>query len=100
VRISSPIEYADKLTGHLDRHGMIDDNVFYQVRAPVWRLIELKGITGNGQLRWSHISIKPGVGMTEYRHLPTVQRMLVKLLSVPEAAWRYKTGLWLWESGL
>jgi dipeptidyl aminopeptidase/acylaminoacyl peptidase len=43
-RISSPIEYAQNLKGHLlIAHGMIDDNVFYQdsVRF-TQRLIELK----------------------------------------------------------
>ena len=43
-RKSSPIEYADRLKGHLlIAHGMIDDNVFYQdsVRF-AQRLIELK----------------------------------------------------------
>ena len=43
-RKSSPIEYADKLKGHLlISHGMIDDNVFYQDSVRIaQRLIELK----------------------------------------------------------
>lgn len=43
-KISSPIEYADKLTGNLlIAHGMIDDNVFYQDSVRLsQRLIELK----------------------------------------------------------
>ncbi|MES3025190.1 MAG: prolyl oligopeptidase family serine peptidase [Pseudomonadota bacterium] len=43
-RKSSPIEYADKLRGHLlISHGMIDDNVFYQDSVRLsQRLIELK----------------------------------------------------------
>ncbi|MFA7540859.1 MAG: alpha/beta fold hydrolase, partial [Lysobacterales bacterium] len=42
-RISSPIEYADGLQGHLlIAHGMLDDNVFYQdVVMLAQRLIEL-----------------------------------------------------------
>ena len=43
-KISSPIEYADGLRGHLlIAHGMIDDNVFYQDSVRMaQRLIELK----------------------------------------------------------
>ncbi|KQQ33112.1 peptidase S9 [Duganella sp. Leaf126] len=43
-KISSPIEYADKLKGHLlIAHGMVDDNVFYQDSVRMaQRLIELK----------------------------------------------------------
>jgi dipeptidyl aminopeptidase/acylaminoacyl peptidase len=43
-RKSSPIEYADKLKGHLlISHGMVDDNVFYQDSVRMaQRLIELK----------------------------------------------------------
>lgn len=43
-KISSPIEYADKLKGHiLIAHGMIDDNVFYQDSVRMaQRFIELK----------------------------------------------------------
>ena len=43
-RISSPIEYAEGLRGHLlISHGMIDDNVFYQDSVRLaQRLIELK----------------------------------------------------------
>jgi len=43
-KISSPIEYADKLQGHLlISHGMMDDNVFYQDSVRMaQRLIELK----------------------------------------------------------
>ncbi|CAN7536580.1 S9 family peptidase [Pseudoduganella sp. LjRoot289] len=43
-RKSSPIEYADKLRGHLlIAHGMVDDNVFYQDSVRMaQRLIELK----------------------------------------------------------
>ncbi len=43
-RISSPIEYAQNLQGHLlIAHGMIDDNVFYQDSVRMaQRLIELK----------------------------------------------------------
>ena len=43
-RISSPIEYADGLRGHLlIAHGMLDDNVFYQdVVMLAQRLIELR----------------------------------------------------------
>ena len=43
-RISSPIEYAENLRGHLlIAHGMIDDNVFYQDSVRLaQRLIELK----------------------------------------------------------
>lgn len=43
-RISSPIEYADELKGHLlIAHGMLDDNVFYQDSVMLaQRLIELK----------------------------------------------------------
>ena len=43
-RVSSPIEYADGLRGHLlISHGMIDDNVFYQDSVRLaQRLIELK----------------------------------------------------------
>ncbi|QYF94289.1 prolyl oligopeptidase family serine peptidase [Massilia sp. PAMC28688] len=43
-RKSSPIEYADKLQGHLlISHGMVDDNVFYQDSVRLaQRLIELK----------------------------------------------------------
>ncbi len=43
-KISSPIEYADQLKGHLlIAHGMIDDNVFYQDSVRMaQRFIELK----------------------------------------------------------
>jgi dipeptidyl aminopeptidase/acylaminoacyl peptidase len=43
-KISSPIEYADKLQGHLlIAHGMVDDNVFYQDSVRMaQRLIELR----------------------------------------------------------
>ncbi|SFU31685.1 prolyl oligopeptidase family serine peptidase [Pseudoduganella namucuonensis] len=43
-RKSSPIEYADKLQGHLlIAHGMVDDNVFYQDSVRMaQRLIELR----------------------------------------------------------
>ncbi len=43
-RISSPIEYAEGLKGHLlIAHGMLDDNVFYQDAVMLaQRLIELK----------------------------------------------------------
>jgi len=43
-RISSPIEYADKLQGHLlIAHGMVDDNVFFQDSVRMaQRFIELK----------------------------------------------------------
>nr|WP_315252115.1 S9 family peptidase [uncultured Duganella sp.] len=43
-KVSSPIEYADKLKGHiLIAHGMIDDNVFYQDSVRMaQRFIELK----------------------------------------------------------
>jgi dipeptidyl aminopeptidase/acylaminoacyl peptidase len=43
-KVSSPIEYADRLTGHLlIAHGMVDDNVFYQDSVRMaQRLIELK----------------------------------------------------------
>lgn len=43
-RISSPIEYAEGLAGHLlIAHGMLDDNVFYQDSVMLaQRLIELK----------------------------------------------------------
>ena len=43
-RTSSPIEYADKLKGHLlIAHGMVDDNVFFQDSVRMaQRLIELK----------------------------------------------------------
>ncbi|MYN46726.1 prolyl oligopeptidase family serine peptidase [Pseudoduganella sp. FT93W] len=43
-KVSSPIEYADKLQGHLlIAHGMIDDNVFYQDSVRMaQRFIELK----------------------------------------------------------
>ncbi|MCG2586038.1 prolyl oligopeptidase family serine peptidase [Massilia sp. TS11] len=43
-KISSPIEYADKLKGHLlIAHGMVDDNVFFQDSVRLaQRLIELK----------------------------------------------------------
>jgi dipeptidyl aminopeptidase/acylaminoacyl peptidase len=43
-KLSSPIEYAEQLRGHLlISHGMIDDNVFYQDSVRMaQRLIELK----------------------------------------------------------
>ena len=43
-RVSSPIEYADKLQGHLlIAHGMVDDNVFFQDSVRMaQRFIELK----------------------------------------------------------
>jgi len=43
-KVSSPIEYADRLKGHLlIAHGMVDDNVFYQDSVRMaQRLIELK----------------------------------------------------------
>jgi dipeptidyl aminopeptidase/acylaminoacyl peptidase len=43
-KVSSPIEYAENLRGHLlIAHGMIDDNVFYQDSVRMaQRLIELK----------------------------------------------------------
>jgi dipeptidyl aminopeptidase/acylaminoacyl peptidase len=43
-KVSSPIEYADKLKGHiLIAHGMVDDNVFYQDSVRMaQRFIELK----------------------------------------------------------
>lgn len=43
-RMSSPIEYAENLEGHLlIAHGMLDDNVFYQDSVRLaQRLIELK----------------------------------------------------------
>lgn len=43
-RVSSPIEYADGLRGHLlIAHGMLDDNVFYQDSVMLaQRLIELR----------------------------------------------------------
>jgi dipeptidyl aminopeptidase/acylaminoacyl peptidase len=43
-KVSSPIEYAEGLRGHLlIAHGMVDDNVFYQDSVRMaQRLIELK----------------------------------------------------------
>jgi len=43
-KVSSPIEYADQLKGHiLIAHGMVDDNVFYQDSVRMaQRFIELK----------------------------------------------------------
>ncbi|MFC0251147.1 S9 family peptidase [Massilia consociata] len=72
-RISSPIEYADKLQGHLlIAHGMIDDNVFYQDSVRMaQRLIELK--KDNWELASypleRHAYVQPEAWYDQYRRI-------------------------------
>lgn len=72
-RISSPIEYAENLKGHLlIAHGMLDDNVFYQDSVMLaQRLIEL------GKENWElasypmerHGFVHPEAWLDEYRRI-------------------------------
>ena len=72
-KISSPIEYADKLQGHLlISHGMIDDNVFYQDSVRMaQRLIELK--KDNWELASypleRHAYVQPEAWYDQYRRI-------------------------------
>jgi dipeptidyl aminopeptidase/acylaminoacyl peptidase len=72
-RISSPIEYADKLQGNLlIAHGMIDDNVFYQDSVRMaQRLIELK--KDNWELASypleRHAYVQPEAWYDQYRRI-------------------------------
>jgi dipeptidyl aminopeptidase/acylaminoacyl peptidase len=72
-RVSSPIEYADKLRGHLlIAHGMVDDNVFYQDSVRMTqRLIELK--KDNWELASypleRHAFVQPESWYDEYRRI-------------------------------
>ncbi|SFC01634.1 S9 family peptidase [Massilia yuzhufengensis] len=72
-KISSPIEYADKLQGHLlIAHGMIDDNVFYQDSVRMaQRLIELK--KDNWELASypleRHAYVQPEAWYDQYRRI-------------------------------
>jgi dipeptidyl aminopeptidase/acylaminoacyl peptidase len=72
-RISSPIEYADKLQGHLlIAHGMVDDNVFYQDSVRMaQRLIELK--KDNWELASypleRHAYVQPEAWYDQYRRI-------------------------------
>ena len=72
-KISSPIEYAQNLRGHLlIEHGMMDDNVFYQDSVRMaQRLIELK--KGNWELASypleRHSFVQPESWYDEYRRI-------------------------------
>ncbi len=72
-RISSPIEYADKLQGNLlIAHGMVDDNVFYQDSVRMaQRLIELK--KDNWELASypleRHAYVQPEAWYDQYRRI-------------------------------
>ncbi|MGV7210789.1 prolyl oligopeptidase family serine peptidase [Oxalobacteraceae bacterium A2-2] len=72
-KVSSPIEYADKLQGHLlIAHGMIDDNVFFQDSVRMaQRLIELK--KDNWELApypmERHGFVQPEAWYDEYRRI-------------------------------
>ncbi|UVW29632.1 S9 family peptidase [Massilia sp. H6] len=72
-KISSPIEYADKLQGHLlIAHGMVDDNVFYQDSVRMaQRLIELK--KDNWELASypleAHSYVQPEAWYDQYRRI-------------------------------
>lgn len=72
-KISSPIEYADKLQGHLlIAHGMVDDNVFYQDSVRMaQRLIELK--KDNWELASypleRHAYVQPEAWYDQYRRI-------------------------------
>ena len=72
-KISSPIEYADKLQSHLlISHGMIDDNVFYQDSVRMaQRLIELK--KDNWELASypleRHAYVQPEAWYDQYRRI-------------------------------
>ncbi len=72
-KTSSPIEFADKLRGHLIiLHGMMDDNVFYQDSVRLsQRFIEMKKdhweITGYPLER--HSFVQPESWYDEYRRI-------------------------------
>ena len=72
-KLSSPIEYADQLKGHLlIAHGMIDDNVFFQDSVRMaQRLIELK--KPNWELApypmERHSFVQPEAWYDEYRRI-------------------------------
>ncbi|WP_211172499.1 S9 family peptidase [Massilia forsythiae] len=72
-KISSPIEYAQNLQGHLlIAHGMVDDNVFYQDSVRMaQRLIELK--KDNWELAGypleRHSFVQPESWYDEYRRI-------------------------------
>ncbi len=72
-KISSPIEYAQNLKGHLlIAHGMVDDNVFYQDSVRMaQRLIELK--KDNWELAGypleRHSFVQPESWYDEYRRI-------------------------------
>ena len=72
-KVSSPIEYAQNLRGHLlIAHGMIDDNVFFQDSVRMaQRLIELK--KGNWELApyplERHSFVQPESWYDEYRRI-------------------------------
>jgi len=72
-KISSPIEYAQNLKGHLlIAHGMVDDNVFYQDSVRMaQRLIELKKdhweLAGYPLER--HAFVQPESWYDEYRRI-------------------------------
>jgi dipeptidyl aminopeptidase/acylaminoacyl peptidase len=81
-KTSSPIEYADKLTGNLlIAHGMIDDNVFYQDSVRLsQRLIELK------KSKWEmasypmerHGFVQPEAWYDEYRRIDELFQRTLK----------------------
>lgn len=72
-KVSSPIEYAENLRGHLlIAHGMMDDNVFFQDSVRMTqRLIELK--KGNWSLApyplERHSFVQPESWYDEYRRI-------------------------------
>jgi dipeptidyl aminopeptidase/acylaminoacyl peptidase len=72
-KVSSPIEYADQLRGHLlIAHGMVDDNVFYQDSVRMaQRLIELR--KDNWELASypmeRHSFVQPESWYDEYRRI-------------------------------
>ncbi|WP_143745723.1 S9 family peptidase [Massilia sp. KIM] len=72
-KVSSPIEYAENLKGHLlISHGMIDDNVFYQDSVRMaQRLIELK--KDNWELASypmeRHAYVQPEAWFDQYRRI-------------------------------
>ncbi|WP_020651524.1 S9 family peptidase [Massilia niastensis] len=72
-KVSSPIEYAENLKGHLlISHGMVDDNVFYQDSVRMaQRLIELK--KDNWELASypleRHAYVQPEAWFDQYRRI-------------------------------
>jgi dipeptidyl aminopeptidase/acylaminoacyl peptidase len=80
--VSSPIEHAENLAGHLlIAHGMLDDNVFYQDSVRLaQRLIELK--KENWELASypleRHAFVHPESWLDEYRRIHTLFEATLK----------------------